>query len=68
MTAAPADLGTNEIAADPITDYPLQEKTVTLSNGVTSGDILLILPYHSGTSPLKVFTFVLTSVETDNGI
>ena len=62
MTATSDDLEPHQLAADPITDYPLGKMSVTLEDGQTSGNIPLILPYNTGTSPLKIFTFVLTSV------
>ncbi len=68
MAASNSDLGTNEIVADPITDYPLGDISITIQDGITTGNILLILPYNSGTSPLKVFTFQLTSVVTPGQI
>ena len=65
MTTTEEYLGTNELAADPITEYPLGKKSIVMEDGQTSGDIQLILPYNSGSSAPKVFTFMLTSVAYD---
>ena len=60
--ASPNSIPDNEVAADPIIDYPLTTLTVTLADKVTSGNILIVLPYNTGTNPLKVFAFSLTGV------
>ena len=63
---SPGNVPVNETAAEPIIDYPLTTLTVTLNSGVTSGDILIVLPYNTGINPLKVFEFSLTGVRRLN--
>ncbi len=55
-------LPSNRIAAISGVDFPTTPQSVTLSNGQTSGYINITLPNNFDTSPLKVFTFSLTSV------
>ena len=57
------EVPTHQIAADPITDYPLDALSVNMANKVTNATMQLILPYNTGTSPLKVFDFLLTSAK-----
>ena len=62
-TALAGDIPANQIAAVATSDFSQSPVSMVIYDGETNGSILFPLPQNSETTPLKVFNFILTSVE-----
>ena len=62
-TAFAGNIPANQIAAVATSDFSQSPVSMIIYDGETNGSIIFPLPQNSETTPLKVFNFILTSVE-----